>query len=84
MKYAIVVLTALITFNACRSKVQPIVSEAFADSLISQYTTPTAIKNNQADLDFWRSRISTNSPDYTNNIKYAAALVARFKLLGKI
>jgi tetratricopeptide (TPR) repeat protein len=69
---------------SCKNNIKPIVSAAFVDSLIINYTTPQAIKTNEADLQFWKNRILPNTADYTNTSKYAAALIGRFHLLGDI
>jgi tetratricopeptide (TPR) repeat protein len=69
---------------SCKNNIKPIVSAAFADSLIANYNTPTAIKTNEADLQFWKNRILSNTADYTNTSKYAAALISRFHLMGDI
>jgi tetratricopeptide (TPR) repeat protein len=69
---------------SCKNNIKPIVSAAFADSLIANYNTPKTIKTNEADLQFWKNRILLNTTDYTNTSKYAAALISRFHLLGDI
>ncbi len=84
MKFAIPVLICIISFSACKSYIKPLVSEVYADSLIKHYSLPEAIQKNQIEVDFWLSRITPNTPDYSNSFKYAAALVARFHLLGNI
>ena len=84
MKYLLPVLFGFSFFVSCKSNQTPIVSDLFVDSLINHYTEPQAIKTNQTDLLFWSARISTNTPDYSNTSKYAAALVTRFHLLGDI
>ncbi len=77
-------LMALLIFSSCNKDKEPIVSVAFVDSLFSHYNIPSSIKNNQADIQFWKSRIQTNTPDYSNTSKYAAALVKRFHFSGNI
>ena len=84
MKYAIPFLLCIMTFNACKSNLKPIVSDAYADSLIGNFKVPEAIQKNQKEVDFWRDRITPNTPDYSNSLKYAAALVTQFHLLGNI
>lgn len=84
MKFAIPVLIAVITLSACKTDQNPIVSEVYVDSLIKHYSLPEAIQKNQIEVDFWRKRITPNTPDYSNSLNYAAALVARFHLLGNI
>ncbi len=60
------------------------VSVAFADSLLNNYSVPKSVTTNEADLQFWKTRISPNSADYTNTSRYAAALISRFHLSGNI
>ncbi len=69
---------------SCKNNAKPIVSATFVDSLLANYTTPEAIKNNEADLQFWKNRITLKAVDYTNTSRYAAALISRFHLLGDI
>jgi tetratricopeptide (TPR) repeat protein len=78
---------SLITISllaSCKNNAKPIVDRAFVDSLIANYTVPQSIKTNEADLQFWKSRITHNTTDYTNSSKYAAALISHFHLLGDI
>lgn len=84
MKHRLFNLLLLTTLYSCRHSTAPIVQEQFADSLVMHYTTPQSIKNNAADLQFWKSRIPANTVDYANTLKYAAALISRFHLLGNI
>ncbi len=84
MKYAILVLIAVISFSACNTDQKPLISDVFVDSLIVNYKVPEAIQKNQKEVEFWRDRITPNTPDYSNSLKYAAALVTRFHLLGNI
>ena len=84
MKQIIFNLLLIIIFFSCKNNTVPIVSSAFTDSLITHYSVPQTIKNNAADMEFWKNRISTSSPDYSNTLKYASTLVSRFHLLGDI
>jgi Tetratricopeptide repeat len=84
MKRIFFSLIIISLFASCKNNIKPIVSAAFADSLIANYNTPEVIKTNEADLQFWKNRIIPNSTDYTNTSKYAAALIGRFHLLGDI
>jgi hypothetical protein len=68
----------------CRQKNQTIVSANFVDSFITHYSTPQAIKANEAEIQFWKNRISPNSPDYTNASRYASTLIGRFHLQGNL
>jgi tetratricopeptide (TPR) repeat protein len=69
---------------SCKTNNKPIVSTMFIDSLVTHYSIPQAVKDNAADMEFWKSRISANTPDYSNTLKYAGTLMGRFHLLGDI
>jgi len=84
MTRIIISLFITISFFSCKNANTPVVSTTFTDSLMNNYSTPLAIKNNEADLQFWKNRIVANTPDYSNTLKYAATLVRRFNLLGNI
>jgi hypothetical protein len=71
-------------FSACHADRQPIVSEVEIDSLIRRYTPPPAAKENEADMEFWRSRINPSLPDFLNRSRYAGGLAAEFHLFGDI
>jgi tetratricopeptide (TPR) repeat protein len=51
---------------------------------MNNYRVPKTVRDNQAELDFWKNRIVPNSVDYSNTSKYTAALIGRFHLLGDI
>src|SRR5258708_31817228 len=84
MKLIIISLFITCIFFYFKNADTTIVSTTFADSLMNNYTTPLAVKNNQADMQFWKNRISGNTPDYSNTLKYASTLIGRFHLLGDI
>lgn len=84
MKKTLLSLLILSFFVSCKIENKPVVSATFIDSLISNYSTPQAIKTNKAELQFWKERITPNTTDYSNTLKYAAVLIARFHLLGDI
>ncbi|OYU56739.1 MAG: hypothetical protein CFE25_05800 [Chitinophagaceae bacterium BSSC1] len=84
MKYLTPIFAFSLFLISCQSKKTSIVDPAFVDSLITNYAAPKSMKTNQANLLFWKSRISTHTPDYSNTSKYAAALVTRFHELGEI
>ncbi len=42
------------------------------------------IKKNEAEILFWKNRVKPNTADYTNSMRYAAALVQHFHLTGNI
>jgi tetratricopeptide (TPR) repeat protein len=84
MKRILFNLLMITALYSCTNGNKPIVSSAFADSLIRHYSLPQAITNNQMDIQFWKNRITQNTPDYSNTLKYAAALIGRFHLLGNM
>jgi hypothetical protein len=59
--------------------VNPTVTETamlhYNDSAVIKATT---------EIEFWRNRIQPNAADYTNAMRYAAALINRFHLTGNI
>ena len=84
MKRFLFNLPIIISLFSCKNNNTPIVSAVFVDSLITHYSIPKSITNNEADMQFWKSRISPNTPDYSNTLKYAATLMSRYHLLGNI
>ena len=84
MNNLLTVLMALLIFSSCNKDKEPVVSVTFVDSLFSHYSIPQAIRTNDADIQFWKSRIQRNTPDYSNTSKYASALVKRFHFSGNI
>ena len=83
LKYLLFSLGLILVFGACKQHSGPIVSATYVDSLLSNYTTPAAIKTNETEMQFWKSRI-TGKNDIVNGSKYASLLVGRFNLLGDI
>lgn len=75
--------TALCILAGCNNNNKAIVQAGYIDSIINNYDTPAAVKTNTSEIIFWKSRISPFG-DYTNTMRYAAALVNRFHLLGDI
>lgn len=71
-------------FASCKNNSKPIVSAAFIDSFINNYTQPAEIAAVETDIAFWKNRITPNNPGFVNELKYAAALINRFHLLGDI
>ena len=71
-----------IAFFCSCSHENTVVAPGFADSLIKNYSNVSALKANEDDIQFWKSRISYNTPDLLNTSKYAAGLKARFALTG--
>lgn len=68
---------------SCNHDKKIIVDTIYIDSLINNYTEP-AVATNAADIKFWRSRIDTAHPGFTNELKYSSMLAARFALKGDI
>lgn len=73
----------LIILFSCNHGKKIIVQSVYIDSLINNYTEP-AVTTNAADIKFWRDRIDTAYPGFTNELKYSSALAARFALKGDI
>ncbi len=69
-------------FCSC-NRDKPIVEATYIDSLINNYTEPAVITN-QTDIKFWRNRIDTAKPGFTNELRYSSMLAARFALKGDI
>jgi len=84
MKCISFLIILIFSFSSCKTDRKPIVTEIFIDSVLTNYTIPVSVKNNEADIQFWEQRISSQTPDYSNKMNYAAALVTRFHLLGNI
>jgi hypothetical protein len=74
----------LITFFSCNHHNEKIVNPVFIDSLINNYTEPASVKNNAAEILFWKGRINPVIPGLVNESKYAANLISRFQLKGDI
>ena len=70
--------------TSCNDDKKIIVDEVFADSLITHYTEPAAIRLNREEAEFWRKRIDPNNPGFVNETKYAGAMAGRFLLSGDI
>lgn len=84
MKQLIASAFILLAFSSCNSDKKNIVDIGFADSLITHYTEPAAIKENAVEIEFWRNRIDRDNPGITNESKYASVLIGRFHLSGDI
>ena len=83
MKYLLIIITLGTLASAC-NKNKAIVSNAFIDSLITNYKPSPTLTQNEEEINFWRGRIDTKNFDVVNLSKYASALTARFKLNGNI
>lgn len=74
----------LMLFASCKNQNKAIVSVAFTDSLLNNYSD-SAVKNAlETDLKFWKDRIIPQSTGLVNELKYASCLVQRFHLTGDI
>ncbi len=84
MKQLITGIAILLLFASCKNENKAIVSAAFTDSLLNNYSD-SAIKNSlETDLQFWKKRIIPESPGLVNELKYAGCLVQRFHLTGNM
>ena len=70
--------------GSCRHEEKILVNPLAMDSLISHYTAPLVVAQNEAEGRFWRSRINPASPGYLNESRYAACLNMAFRLSGEI
>jgi hypothetical protein len=70
--------------TSCRSGDEKLVDPSFADSLISHYTLPAVVQSNEQEMQFWKNRIDPHNPGMVSEARFAASLVARFRLLGDI
>jgi tetratricopeptide (TPR) repeat protein len=77
-------LALVVIFTSCNNDKKKIVDTTFADSLLSNYTTPVALKSNADEASFWKNRIDPKNSGFVNETKYAAAKAARFVLTGDI
>lgn len=83
-KRVLLLIVFSITLFSCRNEKKIIVETGFIDSLITNYTTPAAIKTNAAEIIFWKNRIDLKNPGIVTESKYAGALMSRFHLSGDI
>ena len=79
----IVALYWLFTRIGFGEKNKKMVDTSFTAGAMKNYNDSTLIKNDN-EITFWKQRIVPGSADYTNNMRYAAALVQRFYLTGDI
>ena len=84
MKRIRCILWLLPFFYSCNQSDKNIVSSTFIDSLTRHYTPPAIFKANEAEMQFWKSRISLMQPGYLNESRYAGCLAMRFRILGDI
>ena len=83
MKYLIWVLCPAILLASCK-KNSKIVEDTYADSLINHYSLPVQVKQNVADMQFWKGRIDPKLPRQVPESKYAGTLITRFHQFGDI
>lgn len=61
-----------------------VVDTFFTDSVLKSYNVLPAVKHIDDEIAFWKERINPTEADYTNSMRYAAALINRFHLSGDI
>jgi hypothetical protein len=84
MKYFIAVFCLCAFFASCKNTKPKIVDNAYADSLMSHYTLPRQVTDNEKDMEFWKNRIDPKQPRQVNESKYAGTLITRFHQFGDI
>lgn len=84
MKYLLGIFVIAFALISCKNKNSKIVEEAYVDSLINHYTLSKIVKDNDADMRFWKNRIDPKQTRQVNESKYASTLISRFHLLGDI
>ena len=84
MKQLLTGIAIALLFASCKNVSKPIVSVAFIDSLISHYSDTAIQQSIDTDIQFWKGRIDAANPGFVNELKYAAALVRRFRFAGDI
>ncbi len=84
MKYFLASICLAFIFTSCKKQNSKIVDEVYTDSLITHYTLPIQVKNNETDMLFWKNRINPKDPRQVNESKYAGTLIARFHQFGDI
>ena len=80
--YAAALLSVLVV--SCKSRPPAIVDQIYIDSLISHFAPTADVKHNEADMNFWKSRIDPKQPRQVNESKYASTLIGRFHQFGDI
>lgn len=84
MKKIIVPVLFVALITSCTQQPKPIVSKAYVDSLIKNYSPSASAITNEGDLAFWKKRMDSLPDNFVNGPKYAAALALRFHLYGDI
>jgi len=81
MRHAFCIICLGFLFVCCSG---PIVEQQYIDSLLTNYSESGIKSVNQQDIEFWRKRIDPTNPQFQNELKYAGALVTRFRINGDI
>jgi len=69
---------------ACGKQEKIIADSNFVDSLLSYHQPSDLAISNEKEMQFWKARIDSQPPGFTNEGKYAAALSRRFHIYGDI
>ena len=78
-----IALYMLVTRISFKKEESAIIQTAMIENAIQQYND-SSIKKNEAEVSFWKNRVQPNTADYTNSMRYAAALVQQFHITGNI
>ena len=84
MKQLITGIAILLLFASCKNENKAIVSIAFTDSLLNNYSDSATKNSLETDLQFWKNRITPANPGLVNELKYAGCLVQRFHVTGNM
>lgn len=74
----------ILFFASCKSKPEALIVSKYIDSLFTINTLSVQEKAIELDVKFWKDRLDAQPGSYTNTIKYAGMLAARFHLNGDI
>jgi hypothetical protein len=77
-------IAMLLLLASCKNEHKAVVSVAFIDSLINNYSDSAVTNSIETDLKFWKRRIIPSNPGLVNELQYASCLVNRFHLSGDI
>lgn len=83
MRYFTIAICAAFLLSSCKKNTK-IVEEAYVDSLMSHYTLPRLVTDNDKEMQFWKNRIDPKNPGQVDESRYAATLIARFHEFGDI
>jgi len=84
MKYFICTLCLALLFVSCKNQHSKIVDYIYVDSLMSHYTLPRQVTDNEKDMQFWKNKIDPKLPRQIGESKYAGTLIVRFHQFGDI